>query len=844
MDQRLASLEIDEKRALLAEVLRKRAVQLRRAPLSMAQQRIWQVLQLAPGSPVYNIGFAYDLKGLLNVEALERALDALTRRHEALRTGFEVADGIPMQVIAPELKARLERIDLTGINEADFPVASRQVAQERVRAPIDLALPPLWHFTLLERSERDNVFLITTHHIISDRWSVGLLVKDLAIAYSAFARGAPSPLGEPALSYSEATRQIEESIPERVVAEQLAYWQFQFEGDIGGLILPADGARSHEAGYCGQRLNFSLGEELSAKVNALAASERVTVYVILLAALAGRLHGDTRQSTLVFVTPVSGRHHSATRGVIGYFNNLLPIKLTVAPASSFRDLLGAAAAVVKGAFENQEAAFQLIAAQPGLARINLARCLVSVQNTTSLALELPEIASSYDDVPSGTANFDLAVFLEQVSGKYRGWIDAKTDLWSADHCERFSERLLSLLETLVDHPETPLDEFLDVAPSGIFPPHSEKKHASHAAHPLEGQPTASEAAGQVRNELERRIIDIWQEVTGWRDLGPESHFFALGGNSLMAARLFERIGRAIGREVPLAALLQAPTVRQLSQLISDGDLAPFWAALVPIQPKGSRSPLFCVHGGGGGVLAYAKIAEHMGADQPLWGLQAPKRDGNSAPQRVEETARLYCEAVLSEWPEGPYHLCGHSFGGLLAFEMARQLSAQGKPVDSLIVIDYPGPDARITWIDKLRWNIYSLAQLNHRQKIAYIVDRLKWKARQRPVLYRTLGKAADFLFRTRKHSTAAEHRLKTVTETLTAMELYRPGSYPGRLTLFRARAGDAAINLDPLGGWGSAALGGVEVQDFRCDHMEIFSEPYCQDLSAALRGILDRSLPQ
>jgi thioesterase domain-containing protein len=833
-------LPLDEKRAFLAEILKQQMSQARQTPLARGEERIWRVLQLEPNSAVYNLGFAYELKGPLDVDALEKALHTLTHRHDALRTSYVVIQGVPTRVIRPEVEVRFVRVDLSSISEADFSLESHRLAIEASRSQFDLAQAPLWRFTLLERSKSDKVFLINTHHIISDRWSVGILVHELALEYTALVHGEPLSAPSESRSYSEVMRRIEASISEQELAAHLDYWRAQFDGDVHDLILPTERQRVGETSYGGMRRTFMLPEGLATRLGTLAASERVTTYVVLIAALAARLHLDTGQTDLVFVTPVSGRHHALTRGVIGYFNNLVPIRLTISDAFCFRDLLRSSASVVKGAFEHQDVPFQQIAEQPGLNRIRLGRCTISVQNTAPLALDLPGIASSYYDVPTDSANFDLAVFFEEQAGAYRGWVDAKTDLWTRDAIDQFIERFLALLEALADQPERPFAEF-SAGPHASGPASGRGSNWS-TTQTTPNEPAVSGPAARSQNEMERQMIAIWEDVIGLRPLGPDSHFFALSGDSLLAARLFDRIARAIGRELPLAAILQAPTIRQLSDLILKGGDVPWWAALVPLQPLGTRQPLFCVHGGGGGVLTYTRVAEHLGPDQPLWGLQAPRRDEQPLPLRIEHIAEQYIQSILSVRPEGPYSLCGHSFGGLVAFEMARQLIDQGKRVSLLVVIDHPGPDAQITWIDKLRWYGHSLSQLNTRQKVHYIVDRVNWRIRSSPRIPQVLRTAAAKRAGHKKGSKAvAEHRLKTLNETMTAMALYRPGPYPGRVTLFRARSGSPAINTDPLGGWGLVAQGGVEVHDFGCDHMELFNEPHCRSLCTAFRDCLDRA---
>jgi thioesterase domain-containing protein len=831
---------LDEKRALLAEILKKQSLQPFQARLSQGEERLWRLLQLDSDSAVYNVGFAYELEGALDVDTLVKALRSLTQRHEALRTGYGVIDGVPKRLISPELAVRFERVDLKSISKADFPGESRRIAIEVARTSIDLTKPPLWRFTLLERSDCDKVFLVNTHHIISDRWSVGLLMQELAAEYSAIVRGEPSPLSKPATSNSEAIGQLDALLSESEVAENLAYWRGRFRGEVRDLILPTGRPPAGEKRYSGLRRTFTVPDELAVRIGTLAAGENVTVYVVTLAALAVCLYADSGQTDLVFVTPVSRRHHAVTRGVVGYFNNLVPIRVTIADGFCFRDLLRSTAQVVKGAFEHQDVPFQRIAEQPGLNHIRLGRCVISVQNTTSLELDLPGITSSYYDVPTDTANFDLAVSMEEHQGTFRGWVDAKTDLWTQCGADDFIASFLAILKNLADQPEKPLDEFFDEARASASRALRETKRPVTQA-PVNASTTAGSPIG-LENELERQIIGIWEDVIGVRPLGPESNFFALSGDSLLAARLFDRIGRVIGRELPLAALLEAPSIRQLSSLLMDRGDVPWWAVLVPLQPNGTRPPLFCVHGGGGGVLTYTRVAEHLGPDQPLWGLQAPKHEDSMIHLGVEEIARQYIQAIYSVSPDGPYNLCGHSFGGLVAFEMARQLKDQGKRVSLLVIIDHPGPDARVTWVDKLRWYAYSLGQLDRRQRGTYLLDRVKWIVRKNPRMPGFLRRwASNRVGQSRGSKSTAEYRIKTLSETMTALELYRPGKYEGRLTVFRARGGSPAINTDRFGGWGLAAQGRVEVHDFHCDHMQLFEEPNCRNVSAELRDCLDRA---
>ncbi len=823
MEAMTGSLSAEAKRALLSKLLGERASRPRQGRLSEGQLRLWSLRTLDPESPVYNLGFAYRLRGSIDVDALGHAIATLAKRHESLRSSFATVDGGPVVVVSPESDVRLNLVAMTDSE-------TEGLARETARGPFDLTRAPLWRFTLASRCQNDHTLLVATHHIIADRWSVGLLIQELAAEYAALVDGRLSPLSEPAGSYTEAIRQIEGSLTEADLRSQLDHWSETYRGEVSELILPTDLRPTGPPTYRGARRSFALPADVAARIDALSADEGVTPYATMLAALTVCLHRDTGQTDLVIATPVAGRHRAASRGVVGYFNNILPLRLDLSGRPTFREAIRATDRSVRDAFAHQDAPFHRIVEQPGLDHLNVTRCAFSLQNTTSMALDLPGIASDYDDVATDTSNFDLAVFLEAYAGTYRGIVDVRTDLWSPAALDGFVARFQSLVEALVAEPDQPI---------------ADQRADSHAPDRVNTpSPATSGAEARPRNEMERRLVGIWEDVLGIRPLGPDSHFFALGGRSMTAARLIERTGRAIGRELPLAALLRAPTIREFSDLIlGEGD-APFWASLVPIQPMGSRPPFFCVHGGGGGVLSYVRLADALGPDQPLLGLQVPRfEEEDGATPDVEVLAGIYIDAIRSVQPEGPYHIGGHSFGGLVAYEMARCLKEQGQEVALLVLIDAAGLDARATALDHLRLTLYALSQLEPRQKIRYILDRLTWRIRKNERMPTFLRKAATGLVKGYGW-TNMEQRLKNVTATMAALKSYRPGPFDGRLTLFRAQMGSHSINSDPAGGWGGVVLGGVEVHDFPCNHLGMLELPNVIKLGATLTDCLDRSRRQ
>ena len=539
-----------EKRALLERLLQEKLRQDRRLGLTAGQHRLWQLQSLEEHNPVHNLSLAYHLRGPLNVEAFEQALAEIVKRHESLRTTIAIDGGEPVGVIRPEGVVPLIRIEKRTASGADWMRLVDEQARSDASTPFDLSQGPLARFRLLSRSENEHAFLITTHHIITDRWSLGILVQELGVLYTAIALGKEPPNEALTPQYSSFGQWQEEWLAKGDLDVQLGAWRKRFRGPIAELVLPSDRQPSSAPTSTGLRRAFSVNSELAAEITKLAVREGVTPYTAFLAAFAVLLHQYSHQKDMVICLPVSGRHRVQTRGIIGYFNNILPIRLDLTGNPTFRQLIERVNRAVREAFEHQDVPFQQIAELPDLARIPLTRCLFSLQSIGTLALKLPGIAANYDDVPTGVADFHLAVFLEETDKELRGFIDYRTDRFSAQRIDELLKRYLALLQRMIELP----DQCLDRLPS--FGPASSS--ASGPAEPLGPGPQAPEVssrAGQSsapvsslpRSELERQLIRLWEETMGIRPITRNSNFFDLGGHSLLAARLFAQDGEPSGQ---------------------------------------------------------------------------------------------------------------------------------------------------------------------------------------------------------------------------------------------------------------------------------------------------------
>jgi len=350
--------------------------------------------------------------------------------------------------------------------------------------------------------------------------------------------------------------------------------------------------------------------------------------------------------------------------------------------------------------------------------------------------------------------------------------------------------------------------------------------------------------------LEVQLVSIWEAVLGVRPIGLNENFFALGGHSLLAARLFGELEKAFGIRLPLVALFQAATIAELARLIRAKGWSPQWASLVPMQSRGSRPPLFLVHGIGGNILCYRDLAHLLGADQPVYGLQAVGLDGTQPPHTtIEEMAVHYVALVRQLRPEGPYHLAGLSFGGIVAFEMAQQFRRLGDKVGLVALLDTSGPQPART--DRTKLERYdALARFFVRRASSHVV-RMLMRPNRFDYFRRTSrtmrGKLAGRLWQVGAlpYRTATWPLPKTLWRvkeaSRQALREYRAEIYSGRLTLFRAITHSQESFYGKDLGWRRVAVGGLEIVDVPGDHLSILEHPNVEVLAEMFRAGLEQT---
>jgi thioesterase domain-containing protein len=353
-----------------------------------------------------------------------------------------------------------------------------------------------------------------------------------------------------------------------------------------------------------------------------------------------------------------------------------------------------------------------------------------------------------------------------------------------------------------------------------------------------------------RDILERQLTQIWENILAIKPIGIRDNFFDLGGYSLLAVHLFEKIEQVTGTTLPLATLFQAATIEQLADLLRQKEWSAPWSSLVAIQSNGSKPPLFFIHAVGGNILSYRDLSRYLGPDQPFYGLQAQGLDGKQAPHtRVEDMAALYIREIRTLQPEGPYFLGGDSSGGMVGFEMAQQLHAQGQKVALLALFDtyFPSDFKYLSSPTLLRSKTYHFAQ-----KIDLHLGNLLLRSPQDQLSY-ILGIACRIKIRIERklrESTCkiyqdSEHSLSRVLQEVLnahfqARSTYVPQVYPGRITLFLSRDTPERSFYDSRLDWSNMAAEGLEIHVVPGSHEKLFGEPHVRVLAEKLRVCLQR----
>ncbi|HEV8577638.1 MAG TPA: amino acid adenylation domain-containing protein [Thermoanaerobaculia bacterium] len=437
------------------------------APLSFAQQRLWFLDRLEPGSPFYNVPSAVRLQGDLDSAALEAAFHEIVRRHEALRTRFRESAGRPVQLAIESVSVPLPILDLTALPAPQREAEAARLAKAEARRPFDLQSVPLLRLTLLRLAAGEHLLLGVFHHIVSDGWSIGVFLRETADLYRAFANGEPSPLPPLPLQYADFALWQRGWLAGEALERQVEFWRGRLAG-VPPLELPADRPRPAIPAYRGARRPVDLDPALAAGVSDLARREGATLFMTLLAALSAVLGRWSGQESFAVGTPIAGRTRLELEPLIGFFVNTLVLPADLAGDPTGRTLLGRCREAALGAYAHQDLPFEKLveALRPEreLARAPLFQVLLVVQNTPLPELALPGLTLAPVEVETGTARFDLTLTFAETPRGIAGGLEHDAHLFDRATAARLASHLAVLLQALAADPGRRLSELPLLAP--------------------------------------------------------------------------------------------------------------------------------------------------------------------------------------------------------------------------------------------------------------------------------------------------------------------------------------------------------------------------------------------
>jgi amino acid adenylation domain-containing protein len=540
-------------------------------PLSYSQQRLWFLYQLEPSTSAYNIPTAVRLRGALDSAALARTINEVVRRHEILRTYYGTVENKPVQFVGPPDDVELELSDFSELPESERESRMLQLAGEEASRPFDLTRGPLLRACLVRLGPEEHVLVLTVHHIVSDGWSQGVLVREVGALYRAFSAGGESPLGELPVQYADFARVQRNWLAGDVLDKHLDYWRRQLAGPLPIIELPADRPRPEVQSFRGSTLTAHLPVSLSESLNVICRNEGVTLFMLLLAAFKVLLHRYAGQDDVVIGAPIANRNRVEIEGLIGFFVNTLVLRTDLSGDPDFRELLARVRKVTVEAYAHQDMPFELLVEdlQPerDLSRNPLFQVMFQLENTPKEELPLPGLTLSPVDIEGVASQFDLSV--DVVESEYGLSITAEysTDLFEAATIRRFLDRWRVLLEGIAADPARRLSNL-------PLMDQSERLRVE-----VEWNETA-------RNYQPGCVSELFEAQV---ERSPESIAIVCDGACLTFAGLNERANQlarhlnaaGVGPEVPVAVMLERSTemVVALLAILKAG------GAYVPLDPS-------------------------------------------------------------------------------------------------------------------------------------------------------------------------------------------------------------------------------------------------------------------
>ncbi|MBV1883197.1 MAG: amino acid adenylation domain-containing protein [Pseudomonadales bacterium] len=564
-------------------------------PLSFAQQRLWLIDKIESGSVAYNMPAAFRVNGALDPDILQQAMDAIIERHEILRTTFREDNDSVTQCVHAVANSSFKKKQPHYFSTQNLSHLQGDILEKAINYHVmaeatqgfNLSAGPLLRIRILDLAQDEYVVLATMHHIISDGWSMGVLISELQTLYGAFQRGEPSPLNPLPIQYADFSVWQRDWLQGDVLDQQLHYWQKNLS-NAPLTVLPTDFPRTNDANYQGDVELFRVGKELTQRLDTLSKAEGCTLYMTLMAAVNVLLSRYSEQQDIVIGTPIANRNRVELEPLIGFFVNTLAIRTDLSEDPSFITIVRRVKESTLGAYAHQDVPFERLLdelqLERDLSRSPLFQVLFAFQNTLdSQSLTLNQSGTlnhsitmpGFDMVPmessSQQVKFDLSINMSLVDGEIQGSISYKTGLFTQETIAAMTGYLVKVLDRVAVTPSLTLSSM----------PVWYRKDSLLTDEVLNDNLALTVTASSQdlslkdvsylgpRNEIETVVQRSWETVLKRENISITSDFFELGGHSLLANRIVSRLRRRFKVKLPLRQLFENPTIEGIASLIED-----------------------------------------------------------------------------------------------------------------------------------------------------------------------------------------------------------------------------------------------------------------------------------
>ena len=806
-----------------------------RVPATVPQKGLWLSSKLCDElSCAYNESITLHATGAVEIPLLEQALAALVQRHDALRATFS-PDGGAMTIF-PDKAFELRRVDLKSMDPLRARAEFDALLHQDAATPFDLERGPLFRSHVVEMPGDRCCVVLTSHHIVCDGWSLDVLISELCELYNALSRRQAIRVDRSS-TFAEFARSADRRRGGEEFESARAYWLNRFKTSFPALNLPVDGSQDPLGSYDAQRVDLDVSGEVVATLRDVCRRRGWSPFTVLVAAYNITLHRITGQRDFVIGLPTAEQPSIGKDDLVGHCVNLVPFRCSLEAVDTYAAYVNAVQQDLIEAYDHQNYTFVdlLNEADGAPARMGnspMPAGMTHVKKYAESELRMDRAKVGYFANPRAYESFQLYLNVVESAAAFELKCHFRQFFFNPDTVRAWLDLYRETLARIAADPE-----------AGIDRPISRQKHLS-VGRPLV-QPTAA-----CRDETLSQLLAVWQRVLGNASIGPQDNFFQLGGHSLLAARLFAEIEKTFGKTLPLSSLFQAPTAAQMAQLLHREVGFSDWQPLVPIQAGGTRPPLFLVHGAEGNILMYRDLAKHLGADQPVFGIQSRGLDNKTEIDgEFERVAASYLEAIKRQQREGPYFVGGYCLGGTLALEIAQQLKRRGEEVGLLFMIEnynvrtlkWPLPlHLRLANAFLNAWyHVANLFAFRNTHKWAFFKTKLNTEISRIKISMLVSLSSATRAFGAKAGFDFPHVRVNQVYDE--ALTRYRPRAFDGEMVLFGAQKQLAGFK-DPLYGWKDVARRGIELFTLPVKPRGSLVEPYVRNLAQTLRDCMDKRL--